>query len=110
MPRLEEFTRGATVKGVLPECLATVVNVKWHGSSRIELTYKDPTGRFGSELLYRHLKGGDTSPSTAKGVLCREAGDYAVQGGRIRFQRLIAACIGNRCRAGRVLCRPPYKS
>jgi superfamily II DNA or RNA helicase len=54
MARLEELTRGATVKGVLPECLVTVVDVKWHGSSVVELTYKDPTGRLGSELLYRH--------------------------------------------------------
>jgi SNF2 family DNA or RNA helicase len=54
MARLEELTRGATVKGVLPECLVTVVDVKWHGSSVAELTYKDPAGRLGSELLYRH--------------------------------------------------------
>ena len=54
MARLEELTRGATVKGVLPECLVTVVDVKWHGSSVAELTYKDATGRLGSELLYRH--------------------------------------------------------
>jgi superfamily II DNA or RNA helicase len=54
MARLEELTRGATVKGVLPESLVTVVDVKWHGSSVVELTYKDATGRLGSELLYRH--------------------------------------------------------
>ena len=54
MARLEELTRGATVKGVLPESLVTIVDVKWHGSSVVELTYKDATGRLGSELLYRH--------------------------------------------------------
>jgi SNF2 family DNA or RNA helicase len=54
MARLEELTRGATVKGVLPDSLVTVVDVKWHGSSVAELTYKDATGRLGSELLYRH--------------------------------------------------------
>lgn len=54
MARLEELTRGATVKGVLHECLVTVVDLKWHGSSVTELTYKDPAGRQGSELLYRH--------------------------------------------------------
>jgi superfamily II DNA or RNA helicase len=53
MARLEELTRGATVKGVLPESLVTVVDVKWHGSSVVEMTYKDASGRLGSELLYR---------------------------------------------------------
>ncbi|TAM79793.1 MAG: DUF3883 domain-containing protein [Acidobacteria bacterium] len=54
MARLEDLTRGATVKGVLPDHLITVVDVAWHGSSVVELTYKDATGRLGSELLYRH--------------------------------------------------------
>ncbi len=53
MPRLEELTRGASIKGILPDCLVTVVDVKWHGSAVVELTYKDPSGRLGSELLYR---------------------------------------------------------
>src|SRR4051794_32791605 len=53
MARLEELTRDASVKGILPDCLVTVVDVKWHGSSVIELTYKDPAGHLGNELLYR---------------------------------------------------------
>ncbi len=53
MARLEDLTRGASLKGILPECLVTVVDVKWHGSAVVELTYKDPSGRLGSELLYR---------------------------------------------------------
>jgi superfamily II DNA or RNA helicase len=53
MAKLEDLTRGASLKGILPECLVTVVDVKWHGSAVVELTYKDPTGRLGSELLYR---------------------------------------------------------
>jgi hypothetical protein len=52
--RLEDLTRGASVKGILPDCLVTVVDVKWHGSSVVELTYKDASGRLGNELLYRH--------------------------------------------------------
>ena len=54
MARLEDLTRGASVKGILPDHLVTVVDVSWHGSSVVELTYKDSTGRLGSELLYRH--------------------------------------------------------
>src|SRR5437868_2645602 len=53
MARLEELTRGASVRGVLPSCLVTVVDLKWYGSNAAELTYKDPTGRLGNELLYR---------------------------------------------------------
>ena len=53
MARLEELTRGASLKGILPDCQVTVVDVKWHGSAALELTYKDPVGKPGNELLYR---------------------------------------------------------
>ncbi len=53
MARLEDLTRGASVKGVLPDGLVTVIDIKWHGSSVVELTYRDTAGRLGSELLYR---------------------------------------------------------
>ena len=53
MATLEELTRGAVVRGVLPEALVTVVDVQWYGSSAIELTYKDGAGQLGHELMYR---------------------------------------------------------
>lgn len=53
MSKLEELTRGASVKGVLPDVLVSVVDVKWIGTVAVELTYKDAAGRLGSELLYR---------------------------------------------------------
>ncbi|MDY0168741.1 MAG: DEAD/DEAH box helicase, partial [Thermoguttaceae bacterium] len=53
MSQLEDLTKGAAVKGVLPDGLVTVVDVKWIGSVAVELTYKDAVGRLGSELLYR---------------------------------------------------------
>lgn len=53
MARLEQITRGATLKGILPDCVVTVVDVKWHGSAVVELTYKDPGGHLGNEFLYR---------------------------------------------------------
>jgi len=37
----------------LPDCLVTVIDVKWYGSAAIELTYKDPTGKPNVVLLYR---------------------------------------------------------
>src|SRR3954467_14735692 len=53
MAYLEDLTRGAAVRGILPDGLVTVVDVQWHGSAVVELTYKDASGRLGSELLYR---------------------------------------------------------
>jgi len=45
MAKLEDLKRGAAVKGIRPDCLVTVVDVKWYGSAAIELTYKDPAGK-----------------------------------------------------------------
>lgn len=53
MARLEDLTRGASLKGILPDSLVTVVDVKWHGSAVVELTYKDASGHLGQELLFR---------------------------------------------------------
>ncbi len=53
MARLEELTRDTAVRGILPDGLVIVVDVKWIGNAAIELTYKDSTGRLGNELIYR---------------------------------------------------------
>src|SRR5260370_41676474 len=52
MALLEELTRGAAVKGILPDGAVSVIDVQWHGSTVIELTYKDSAGRLGSELVF----------------------------------------------------------
>jgi hypothetical protein len=54
MTKLENLTQGAAVKGILPNQAVTVVNVKWHASGVVELTYKDAAGRPENTLLYRH--------------------------------------------------------
>ncbi len=54
MARLEDLKHGASIKGILPDCLVTVINVQWFGSEALELTYKDPSGKLANELLYRH--------------------------------------------------------
>ena len=54
MSRLEKITPGATIKGILPDALVSTINVQWFGSEALELTYKDPTGKVGNQLLYRH--------------------------------------------------------
>jgi superfamily II DNA or RNA helicase len=52
--RLEELTKGAVARGVLGDRRVRVVDVAWHGSSAITLTYTDElTGRVDQELLYR---------------------------------------------------------
>ncbi|MFZ2361593.1 MAG: helicase-related protein [Anaerolineae bacterium] len=53
MARLEELTRGARVKGLLPGISVTIVDVQWHGASAVELTFKDLDGRPGNQLLFR---------------------------------------------------------
>ena len=54
MSKLEELRVNASVHGILPNCLVTVVSVQWFGSEALELTYKDPAGKVANELLYRH--------------------------------------------------------
>jgi hypothetical protein len=51
---LEDLKPNASVRGILPNGLVTVVSVQWHGSAAVELTYKTPEGRVANELLYRH--------------------------------------------------------
>jgi len=54
MSKLEALQPNSTVRGILPDCLVTVVNVQWFGSTALELTYKTPAGKLANELLYRH--------------------------------------------------------
>jgi len=51
--KLEDLQPNATVKGILPDRLITVVGIKWFGSEALELTYKDPAGNIANELLFR---------------------------------------------------------
>ena len=53
MATLESLTRGAAVKGILPNGLVTISDVRWIGTVAIEVTYQDSMGRLGNELLYR---------------------------------------------------------
>src|SRR5579862_1923972 len=54
MAALEDLKPNATIRGILPTGLATVVSVQWHGSDVVELTFKDAAGKVANELLYRH--------------------------------------------------------
>jgi SNF2 family DNA or RNA helicase len=52
--KLEDIKPQASLRGVVPHALVTVVNVQWFGSEALELTYKTPDGKLANELLYRH--------------------------------------------------------
>jgi superfamily II DNA or RNA helicase len=54
LSKLEELKPNAAIRGILPDCLVTVVGVQWFGSEALELTYKDPAGKVANTLLYRH--------------------------------------------------------
>ena len=73
MARLEELTRDAWVKGVLPDAVVNVIDVKWHGSSVVELTAKDTAGRLGTHLLHRDR--GPTLETASARRPCRVDGD-----------------------------------
>ncbi|MGE5571726.1 MAG: helicase-related protein [Bacteroidota bacterium] len=51
---LEDLRPSTAVRGILRETLVTVVSTQWYGSDALELTYKDPSGRVGNVLVYRH--------------------------------------------------------
>ena len=52
MARLEEITVGSLVSG-LGQGAVTVVSAKWHGTSVLEVVFKDSTGSLGEQMLYR---------------------------------------------------------
>src|ERR1700693_933324 len=54
MSKLEDLRPNASVQGILPNCLVTVVSAQGFGSEALELTSKDPGGKVANELLYRH--------------------------------------------------------
>ena len=51
--RLEDLQPRSTVRGIHPDEPVEVVNVRWHGSEAVELTYKKLDGVVAAELLYR---------------------------------------------------------
>jgi len=54
MTKLEDLRPNASVRGILPDSLVSVVTVQWFGSEALELTYKDTAGKVANRLLYRH--------------------------------------------------------
>lgn len=53
MARLEDLTPGTVVKGLLPSDVVTIIEAKWYGTSAVELTYKDQSGRVHNQIAFR---------------------------------------------------------
>lgn len=53
MARLEEIKRESRLRGLISGGEVSIVDVVWHGSDVVELTYKDLAGRVGNELVFR---------------------------------------------------------
>lgn len=58
MAKLEQLTKGTSLRGVVPNGIVTVVDAHWFGSNVLELIYKDAAGHLGNELLYRDREAG----------------------------------------------------
>ena len=54
MSQLEDLKPGVKVTGIIPQQSVTVVEIKWHGSTAVELFYKREDGQPGNQLLYRN--------------------------------------------------------
>lgn len=53
MAKLEDLKRNSQVKGINPSGLITILNLQWHGSDIVEVTYRDVNGKDHSEILFR---------------------------------------------------------
>src|SRR5688500_17290245 len=53
MAKLEDLKRSAYVKGLNSSGLVSILNVQWHGSDVVEVTYREINGKDHSELLFR---------------------------------------------------------
>lgn len=53
MAKLEDLKHNAQVKGLVPSGTVTILNLQWHGSDVVEVTYRDVNGKDHSELLFR---------------------------------------------------------
>ena len=53
MAKLEDLKPGLKVNGIIPQQSVSIVDVKWHGTTAVELFYKRPDGQPCAQLLFR---------------------------------------------------------
>ncbi|MBX7131092.1 MAG: DUF3883 domain-containing protein [Fimbriimonadaceae bacterium] len=67
MAHLEQLTKGTRVRGLTGTDAVLIVEAKWHGTTVLEVFYRDDEGKTGTELVYR-----DQEPS----LQIEQAGAY----------------------------------
>lgn len=53
MIKLENITKGTYLNGVIPNQIVEVIDVIWHGSDVVEITFKDSFGNPNNQIFYR---------------------------------------------------------
>jgi hypothetical protein len=79
MTRLEDLKPGLQLQGIVPQQLVTIVDVKWHGTAAVELTYKRADGQTGNQLLYQE----EAAPLEI--VEAERRWDFSADGDRFRL-------------------------
>ena len=51
---LEDLKAGASIRGLVPDGLAKVVQVEWFGDQAVKVTFEDPSGAVRNRLVYRN--------------------------------------------------------
>jgi len=81
---LETLTKGARVRGIVPDTAVTVVDASWFGNTAIQLTYRvEETGAVAQRLLYR----GDESTL----MVAEEGTAWAFDGDGSRYRLILEA-------------------
>lgn len=95
---LEDLKPNASIRGIVPDSLVTVVSVQWFGSEALELTYKTATGKIANELLYRHdearLEAVERGPEETA-IQLMEADQYLLDVSALRLLPALAAVLGS---------------
>ncbi|MFN3189121.1 MAG: helicase-related protein [Aureliella sp.] len=53
MSRLEEITKDASIKGIVPNQSVKIIDTKWFGDNALSIVYETNDGRTDKEILYR---------------------------------------------------------
>ncbi|MCP5179017.1 MAG: hypothetical protein H6994_03800 [Pseudomonadales bacterium] len=51
--KLEQLQIRASLRGIVPDAIVSIVNVQWYGSHALELTFKTADGKVANQILYR---------------------------------------------------------
>jgi hypothetical protein len=63
MAPLEDIIAGSSIRGLWPDCLVTVVNMKWLGTVEIEVAFEGADGHLGDNDGLDTLPGWSREPA-----------------------------------------------